>query len=152
MNKFYNGYQVTKENLFKLFQEILGDNSSLDARTEKAFQMFLLGYEGVDEDIIYVLEELNSIHGAGIFKGSWMHPNPNLETIENIIGRGRWNFENALEEVMTTSEAAEFTGLSEITIKRNCQDGKYGDGARKAGRPWLILRSTLEEAHKPTQG
>lgn len=92
MNTFYNGKQITKENFLALIKECMEDgwkNSDLFRTTEEALEkIYYGGYEGVDEDIQYIINELNS-------KSSWgyLHPRANLQDVEIIISKGKWYFQ-----------------------------------------------------------
>lgn len=60
---------------------------------------------------------------------------------------------NVIDEVMTTSEAAERWGLSIETIKKSCQGQKglpprFIEGEfRKSGRLWLVTRAGMERLY-----
>lgn len=60
---------------------------------------------------------------------------------------------NVIDEVMTTSEAAERWGLSIETIKNSCQGQKglpprFIEGEfRKSGRLWLVTRTGMERLY-----
>ena len=65
---------------------------------------------------------------------------------------------NIINEVMTTSEAAERWGLSIETVKKACQ-GQRGlpprfqsDEFRKSGRTWLVTRAGMERLYGPAKG
>lgn len=49
-----------------------------------------------------------------------------------------------LDTVVTAAEAARMWGKHASTIKKRCQEGRWGAGEyRHAGKEWLILRSAL---------
>lgn len=63
-----------------------------------------------------------------------------------------------IDEVMTTSEAAELWGLSIETVKKACQ-GQRGlpprfqtDEFRKSGRTWLVTRAGMERLYGLAKG
>lgn len=92
MNTFYNGKEISKKNLLTMIQECMEEgwkNSDLQRSTEKALEkIYRGGYDGVDEDIEYILDELNS-------KSRWgySHPDANLQDVEIIISEGSWYFQ-----------------------------------------------------------
>ena len=59
----------------------------------------------------------------------------NYEKVENV--------EDKYPEWVTTTEAAEITGLSMRRIQELCKEGKYK--AQKRGRDWLIEKESLNK-------
>lgn len=92
MNTFYNGKQITKENLLAMIRECIEEgweNSDLHKSTEGALEkIYFGGYEGREEDIEYILDKLNSKSLYG-----YSYPNPNLQDVEIIISTGQWYFQ-----------------------------------------------------------
>ena len=93
MNTFYNGQEITKENFLSMIKECMEEDwksSDLRRSTEEALEKIYLGeYEGVNEDIQVILEELNSESVCG----GYFHPNANLQNVETIISEGNWYFQ-----------------------------------------------------------
>ena len=93
MNTFYNGLQITKENLLSMIKECIESgwkNSDLHKSTEEALEkIYFGGYEGREEDINCILEKLNS---KSLY-GGYFYPNPNLQDVEIIISTGQWYFQ-----------------------------------------------------------
>lgn len=48
-------------------------------------------------------------------------------------------------EIISSEDAANELGISVITLRKHCQDGKLGT---KFGNSWLITRQELEEFKK----
>ena len=92
MNTFYNGLQITKENLLSLIKECMEEgwqNSHLQRSTEEVLEkIYLGGYEGREDDIQFILNELNSKT-----KWGYLYPNANLQDVEIIISEGNWYFQ-----------------------------------------------------------
>lgn len=94
MNTFYNGLQITKENLLSMIKECMEEgwkNSNLHKSTEEVLEkIYFREYEGAEEDIEYILDKLNSkpAYGDGYF-----YPKANLQDVENIISVGSWYFQ-----------------------------------------------------------
>ena len=92
MNTFYNGKQITKENLLTIIKECIEEgwkNSHLHASTQEILEKIYYGeYEGREEDILYILNELNSKSLYGYF-----YPHANLQDVEIIISEGSWYFQ-----------------------------------------------------------
>ncbi|NLD16145.1 MAG: hypothetical protein GX666_01025 [Tissierellia bacterium] len=94
LNTFYNGKEITKENLLSLIKECIEEgwqDSDLQRNTEIALEKIYHGqYDGVDEDIQFILEELNSKT-----KWGYLYPNANLQDVEIIIkaSEGSWYFQ-----------------------------------------------------------
>lgn len=84
MNTFYNGLQITKENLLSLIKECMEEgwqNSHLQRSTEEVLEkIYLGGYEGREEDIQFILDELKSKT-----KWGYLYPKANLQDVEIII-------------------------------------------------------------------
>jgi len=82
MKKFYNGKEISKENLIELITKCSKDdwkNSDLFKETEIACEIIAFEeYEGKDEDVEYILEKLND--SATLFD------------IEKAIQNGEWYF------------------------------------------------------------
>ncbi len=93
MNTFYNGKQITRENLLGMIQECMEEgwkNSDLHRETEEVLEKIYGGrYEGREEDIFYILDRLNS---KSVYGGHF-YPNANLQDVENIISEGDWYFQ-----------------------------------------------------------
>lgn len=93
MNTFYNDKQITKENLLTMIKECIEEDwksSHLHRSTEEALEKIYYGkYDGVDEDIKYILDELNSKSLYGYF-----YPHANLQDVEIIISKGKWYFQD----------------------------------------------------------
>ena len=53
----------------------------------------------------------------------------------------------ALNEVLTASEAATLWGLDASTVKRACQQGRIE--ARKSGKVWLVTFVEMERVYGP---
>ena len=91
MNTFYNGKEITKENLLAMIRECMEEgwkNSDLHRETEEALEKIYHGeYEGAEEDIECILEKLNEKNRWG-----YLYPNANLQYVEIILlqGRGEW--------------------------------------------------------------
>ena len=94
MNTFYNGKEITKENLLSMIKECMEEgwkNSDLHRETEEALEKIYFGeYEGAEEDIEYILDKLNS----KLAYGGYLYPNANLQDVETIISTGQWYFQN----------------------------------------------------------
>jgi hypothetical protein len=92
MNTFFNDKQITKENFLNMIQNCIEDgwkNCDLFEETKIALEKIYHGeYDGVEEDIEYILDKLNS-------KSKWgyLYPNANLQDVETIISRGEWYFQ-----------------------------------------------------------
>lgn len=54
-----------------------------------------------------------------------------------------------MHNILTVSEVAEELGITEVTVRRYCQQGRLGE---KIGRQWLITRSELDEFKKNRRG
>lgn len=81
----YNGKVVNKENIFEMITESIENNwKKLDLfpQSELIFEKMVTGYDGLDEDLDYIIEELKIDNAKMI----------NLQTIEIIIMDGEWNF------------------------------------------------------------
>lgn len=93
-NKFYNGKEITKENLLNMIGECIESNwknSDLFNETEEALEKMYQGYEGVEEDISSILENLKNKNRFG-----WNFAEPNLQSLEIIISEGKWYFQEVL--------------------------------------------------------
>lgn len=91
MNTFHNGKEITKENFLDMIRECIEqdwEDSYLYTRTEEILEKIYRGYDGVDEDIEYILDELHSKT-----KWGYLYPNANLQDVENIISEGQWYFQ-----------------------------------------------------------
>ena len=93
MNTFYNGKEITKENLLSMIKECMEqdwEDSYLRGSTELTLiKIYYGGYEGVDEDIQFILEELQRKT-----KWGYLYPDANLQDIEIIISEGQWYFQD----------------------------------------------------------
>lgn len=93
MNTFYNGNPIKKENLLSMIKESMEEgwkNSDLHRETEIALEKIYHGYNGVDEDVEYILDKLNSKPAYG---GGYFYPRANLQDVESIISVGSWYFQ-----------------------------------------------------------
>lgn len=92
-NTFYNGKEITKENLFAMIKECMEEgwkNSSLHRSTEISLEkIYRGGYEGAEEDVECILDKLNS----KLLYGGYLYPNANLQDVETIISTGQWFFQ-----------------------------------------------------------
>ncbi|WP_066638605.1 helix-turn-helix domain-containing protein [Desulfolucanica intricata] len=67
----------------------------------------------------------------------------NYEEIERALAGKK-----ALDEVMTSTEAAETWGKSMATVKRACQSGRfYPWEARKSQGTWLVTRAGMKRLY-----
>lgn len=92
MNAFYNEKKITRENLLGMIRECMEagwENSSLHRRTEEVLEKIYHGYDGVEEDVEYILYKLNSKS----VDGGYFYPRPNLQDVETIISTGQWFFQ-----------------------------------------------------------
>lgn len=93
MNTFYNGKEISKKNFLVMIKECMEEgwkNSDLQRSTEEALEkIYRGGYDGVDEDIFYILDKLNS---KSVY-GGYFYPNANLQDVETIISEGSWFFQ-----------------------------------------------------------
>ena len=82
MKKFYNGKEISKENLIELITKCSKDdwkNSDLFRETEIACEIIAYeDYEGREEDIEYILEKLDD--------------DATLFDVEKAIQNGEWYF------------------------------------------------------------
>lgn len=91
-NTFYNGKEISKENFLSMIRECIEDgwrDSHLLKSTEKTLEkIYHGGYEGREEDIQIILNELNTELRSG-----YKHPDANLQNVETIILTGKWFFQ-----------------------------------------------------------
>lgn len=131
-NKFYNGKEITKENLIPMIGECIEENwknSDLLPLTERIFEEMYKGYEYVEDDIENILGQLKAKTRIG-----YIYPEPNLQDVEIIISEGEWNFNN-------------------IIRKRNIMINKAGGGSGKntvnyrvsLPAPWMQQMGITEE-------
>lgn len=72
----------------------------------------------------------------------------------NDFARAEWTIPITVEhtEAYTSTEAAEIIGVTDQTIRRWCEKGKYPDAFQTEGRHWRIpkkyFKIPLEEARK----
>jgi hypothetical protein len=92
MNKFFNGKEINEENLIQMIQECIDDNwknSDIEDDIEKYLEKIATqNYDGRDEDISYIIEELQAQDQVG-----YLHKDANLQALENIISKGKWYFQ-----------------------------------------------------------
>ena len=95
-NSFYNGKEITKKNFLTIIQKCMEEgwrNSHLQKSTEEGLEkIYHGGYEGREEDIEFIIEELNSKLTSG-----YKHPDANLQNVESIILEGNWFFFQELQ-------------------------------------------------------
>lgn len=93
MNTFCNGKEISKKNFLSMIEECIKDgwrNSQLKRSTEEALtKIYYGGYEGREEDIQIIIDELNS---ESVYSG-YFYPNANLQDVETIILTGKWFFQ-----------------------------------------------------------
>ena len=85
MLKMSNGKALSQESIIDMIKNCVDKNwegSDLYPETEKVFERMLNGYDGLDEDISYIIDHLKADGTSEI----------NLQDIESIIKDGEWNF------------------------------------------------------------
>ena len=92
----YNGKKVNTKNIISMIEESITENwpnADIYDETIVIYERMVQGYEGVLEDLNYIVQKLKEKNSLEV----------NLQTIEQIIIHGQWNFgqweENIKEEL-----------------------------------------------------
>jgi len=123
----YNGKKVNTKNIIFMIEESITENwpnADIYDETIVIYERMVQGYEGVLEDLDYIVTKLKEKNSLEV----------NLQTIEQIIIHGQWNFGQWGENITTKMEELEmledkikreikmFDGydFSEISIEEKC--------------------------------
>ena len=56
-------------------------------------------YEGAEADREKLIEQLNAIHGAGVFEGLSFYKDWNLQTVYDILQVGKWFYMEDVKKI-----------------------------------------------------
>lgn len=107
MNKLFNGNEVNEINVMEMLKENESNPSDMTQDEVKLIKKVASqNYEGADEDLSYLIEELQTKNSIG-----YLYPDANWQTVYDILSKGSWYYQKLSAKEYIENEVEE-RGLS----------------------------------------